>query len=295
MEIRLKPFLIILGVLLLSWAGSYLYYDYTKLEKPLFFKHYYDLSMDEDGYFQLYYAKDQYDDRRVISISFPEEPEVMMSVEEGHPYDVGKYKVQELFVKFHYPEFDREKVIHTNTLIVSYSDGFQETVDIGDLYITKFSNPDKRYIEFIAGGSGGNQDFYTVQAVEDFTLQTLSHAFERITNEHLVIEIDTDQTSIEKMDQRKKENQNRDINTDETFAVGKPGTLPMDIKQGDYLKIVSHFKKTNIAGYYLSFPLTARVNQDGKTSEMETSLIRYQPSWEQGTLKNYIKEMRDKE
>ncbi len=130
---------------------------YIKLDKPVFFQHYFDqgVYVDSDYYhgnsFNLGYITDAYDDRVVIDIGFPEEPELNIQASEygdinsfnwgseqnNTPGDIyGRYSVRSVYCKIiDLPEGkDLDGVVLTQANIL-FSDSSEMTVDIGEIHL----------------------------------------------------------------------------------------------------------------------------------------------------------------
>ncbi|WP_199613868.1 hypothetical protein [Paenibacillus alkalitolerans] len=179
-------------LIVLSWVGNLVYYQQLQLSKPLFMKHYYDITVLNGQTFGIYYLANKTLDIDVSHIELPEAPDARITTL-GHLKSEYTHQVlKEFNVAFHEgsQEAWREKgdvvITHIN---VYYTDGTSESVDIGEIHLRSPMNWSRKLEFQSGGGSSDGTGFYSQRALEDVMVTGIAHHFQQLLTDILQLEL----------------------------------------------------------------------------------------------------------
>jgi hypothetical protein len=199
--------IVILGVGILV-VGSLILMKYLKLEEPVFFDHYYDLMVydnqrPEERSFTLGYITNVQDSKTVVDITFPEYPDIYIQASEygythgfnwgnerssipGEVY--GRYSVRNVFCKIiSLPDTYLDSVL--TKAQVSFSDGSEKTVDIGEIHIYEYE-PNQPFLEFLSSsGSSGGSSTTSYKVLEDIKLVRIESTLLKQMGQRIKIDV----------------------------------------------------------------------------------------------------------
>tara|TARA_A100001015_G_C15043726_1_gene741770 strand:- start:1652 stop:2533 length:882 start_codon:yes stop_codon:yes gene_type:complete len=183
-----RLFLSILGSISTIAIIGFLFLSYIKLDEPLFFEQYYEQQVtvlsDGDldshgGEFELKYLTNAFEDKTVIHVEFPEEPDLAVQASE-YPIGIsanstpgktqGPYSVRTVYVQplelFGAEQFDQTTLTQAKLF---FSDNSSMTVDIGEVNFYTVS-PDQldteqlNYFSSTSTSEGDTSHFYEVKS-----------------------------------------------------------------------------------------------------------------------------------
>lgn len=148
-----KVALLTIGILL---GFSLIVISYLKLDKPIFFEHYYDLRSNigheeyEEIPFSIRYITNIDERSAVIDIEFPEYPQVIGQASEydymdsfnwgydsndtlGESY--GRYSLRTVYCSIISPQDNSYGDMIINEALISFDDGSKELIDLGELHL----------------------------------------------------------------------------------------------------------------------------------------------------------------
>ncbi|WP_080147259.1 hypothetical protein [Marinilactibacillus piezotolerans] len=190
MKVNNRLFLSTLGIISTIAIIGLLFLSYIKLDEPLFFEHYYeqqvtvlsDGDLDSHGEeFELKYLTNAFEDKTVIHVEFPEEPDLAVQASE-YPFGIspsstptpeetkGPYSVRTVYVQplelFGAEQFDQTTLTQVKLF---FSDNSSMTVDIGEVNFYTVS-PDQldteplNYFSSTSTSEGDTSHFYEVKS-----------------------------------------------------------------------------------------------------------------------------------
>lgn len=188
-----KVVLLISGVLMILGTG-FLYA--IRLDEPLFFHHYYDefIISDEEGMYhdssEFKYITNRYDERVIVGVSFPEQPDVWVQVAGFDDYNFfymdnhEVYQHEEIYGYYSVRKVNweivevPEEVNLNNTPITQveflFDDSSEMLVDIGEIYLSRMTS-DESVIQHVYGSSSTDGEIETRhQFIEDATVISVS-------------------------------------------------------------------------------------------------------------------------
>ncbi|SFK21906.1 hypothetical protein SAMN04488569_101624 [Marinilactibacillus piezotolerans] len=190
MKVNNRLFLSILGSISTIAIIGFLFLSYIKLDEPLFFEQYYEQQVtvlsDGDldshgGEFELKYLTNAFEDKTVIHVEFPEEPDLAFQASE-YPFGIspnstptpeetkGPYSVRTVYVQplelFGAEQFDQTTLTQVKLF---FSDNSSMTVDIGEVnfYTVSPDQLDTEPLNFFSSTStseGDTSHFYEVKS-----------------------------------------------------------------------------------------------------------------------------------
>ncbi|GAA0134315.1 hypothetical protein YSY43_11550 [Paenibacillus sp. YSY-4.3] len=159
-----------------SWVGNLLFYNASQLPEPVFLKHYFEVQGALGQMFELKYLENKAADRRVNGLYIKELPMSSVTIfpdqiQYNHQ-SMGTARVQ--FSEADLEELDRnsqsndeDDSITIQRVLVYYSDGSLEEVDVGEIHVIpdhsvadESSEPD-RPVSSSSSGSSSEQLGYT--------------------------------------------------------------------------------------------------------------------------------------
>lgn len=190
MKVNNRLFLSILGSISTIAIIGFLFLSYIKLDEPLFFEHYYEQQVtvlsdgdldSQGGEFELKYLTNAFEDKTVIHVEFPEEPDLVVQASE-YPFGIspsstptpeetkGPYSVRTVYVQplelFGAEQFDQTTLTQAKLF---FSDNSSKTVDIGEVnfYTVSPDQLDTEPLNFFSSTStseGDTSHFYEVKS-----------------------------------------------------------------------------------------------------------------------------------
>ncbi|MCZ0703058.1 hypothetical protein J2T56_001374 [Natronobacillus azotifigens] len=155
---------------------------HVRIEEPVFFDHYYDLSFisDSDSYqdipFELGYITNANDSRTVVEVSFPEHPDLYGMASEynmhgfGWGYEereqhgdiFGQYSVRTVYLQMRMYDIEEDRTITKAELY--FSDGSNMVVDIGQINLYKHEHSPNllKHMSGSASSAGTSESRYNV-------------------------------------------------------------------------------------------------------------------------------------
>lgn len=202
------------GILKLASALAVIGYAVTfivRLDAPVFFDHYYDVQIEEKDdrnsfFLKLKYITNQDDNREILDVSFPEQPDLFIgfsetgdtsmnyfdwSVSQTEPQreQYGHYSVRNLYIEA-VGNMDIEDLDGTNLTeaVIHYNDSSRVTVPIGKIDLLKH-NSQNEVIQFNSGTETDEvvSSSYTVH--EAVTLGALEFNGDEVVEDRMDIDI----------------------------------------------------------------------------------------------------------
>lgn len=190
---------------------GYIVTYFVRLDDPVFFDHYYDVQIEENDdsnrfFLKLKYITNQDDNREILDVSFPEQPDLFIgfsetgdtsmnyfdwSVSQIEPQreQYGRYSVRNLYIEA-VGNMDIEDIDGTNLTeaVIHYNDSSRVTAQIGKINLLKLNSQDE-VIRFNSGTETyeGVSSSYTVH--EAVTLSELVFNGSEVVEDRIDIDI----------------------------------------------------------------------------------------------------------
>ena len=169
-----------------------------RLKEPVFLTHYIDCRQCSAGKtIMLNYVTDKSDDRSVVSVSFPECPELTFDVFDSETDPKYRYhKMRRVLLQ---SKLDSEEALApaaATNAHVEFSDGTEGDFDIGQVIMENIPEPQERLVTAQNTGAnnvGNSTD--TMLALEDCTLTGITSAFDESCGAGVSITIDGGESS----------------------------------------------------------------------------------------------------
>lgn len=236
----------------------------SELENPVFLQHFYYFSNFDVGHdIRLKYISNKSDDRTIKNISFPQWEE--LKIKNVYNWDDFRYGIYDITTVCVEPILDGYSEIPEKTLTkatVKYSDGYEETVDIGKIILKKDA-PSKELLNFSSSYASSSGDSCTISTVsENCTLVDIYHAYKDDLNDEITIKIN-----------------------------GNNPSLPMQFYKGDIVKTETVFNTPSGLNRYNEYDINVELiinDENGDTSSKHLYNINYSPEFTQRTVKAYL-------
>lgn len=305
-----KKLFIILIIISISWIGNLIYYYSQQLSEPLFLNHYYELTLDTDTSFDIYYLINKSQD---IDLRWAEIPGIEDAQFDLLEHDVktfnhhmlkrGLFKIN--INVFKEMELEEDKYVF-NEIIAHFSNGETKRVDIGKVIIHKedYKNVESPIKGKSCGSSSTNKQYRLFEAEEPLRIMGFDYDLKEYLDGFLYISLDYPQSRTNKLAEfeGKGENQSTKYKEDveDLFSIDgvelREDLFPIKLNKGEDIIINNRFysKNNEDERLYNYYQIYARLRIETENDEVYTRdcEMHYNPYFDNSDIVTIIKERR---
>ncbi|WP_432664052.1 hypothetical protein R9X47_26420 [Wukongibacter baidiensis] len=305
-----KKIFIILILISISWIGNLIYYYSQQLSEPLFLNHYYEMTLDNDTSFDIYYLINKNKD---IDLRWAEIPGIEDVKFELLEYDVetfnhqmlkrGRFKIN--INAFKEVKLEEDKYIF-NEIIAHFSNDEVKRVDIGKVIIYKedSNNIESPIIGRSSGSSSTNRQYRLFEANKPLTIMGFDYDLKKYLDGFLYIFLDYPQSRSNKLTEVENKEKNDSTkykgDVEDLFSVDgvelRQELFPIKLNKEENIIINNRFysKDNEDERRYNYYQIYARLRVETEDGEeyIRDCEMHYNPYFDNSDIVSIIKERR---
>lgn len=286
---KIKPFWAILLVIVLIWAGNYIYAEKHKLKHPIFLNHYLDLNADYEQYIPFYFITNKEDTSFIQTVELgsirgmPDQFRGDNGIEEVGQF--GRYSLKRVYIQFNPEAY----------VTSSGTEKFDEmTVYFSEHHITNYPigqivfQPEKEGLNPLSfkSGSSGEHTETRLNVTEALTLESVSTAFDDLLQDRFHIKL---QNAISNETiQPKPVVENDEWNKVKGIDVRK-AKFPLHLDKSDWLTVKSYADPSLHAAMDVKINLYGTM-ETGEPFSGQVGHVQYEPYLTKDSIQQIIDE-----
>ncbi|KAB8125841.1 hypothetical protein F9U64_21545 [Gracilibacillus oryzae] len=296
-------------LIILSWAGNYLYYQSKQLDAPIFLTHYYEADNHENLQFTFFYLTNKSNPVDVqyaevagmelypvssqgFTVWHGDMPQVQYEQAYRHHY------LRSVTLKFPAMEMafidEQNEALSFSSMDVYFSDQTSLTADIGEVMIQPLQQGRDILHSTASGGSTNGRSFTSMTAEQALTITDISFPFDKVTDQ---VEVKIDHRSVreEQWNPSISSGSSNPLDGDWEHAPGKMiadnDLFPMSIAKNDSVRLLNYLNPDRRSYFEFGIYLNG-ITEDGKPFSAAARIID-RPYLDQAEVNEIIEERQE--
>ncbi|GKV64340.1 MULTISPECIES: hypothetical protein [unclassified Sporosarcina] len=270
---KMRPFWVIMTIILISWAANFAYAESKKLAHPIFVDHYIDVWWEQNPYFSIYYLANKEGRSTIQSVELgdwqgaPEHFGTDPEFEEVDQY--GRYSLRRVTLQMNQPPAVTEAQ-KFREITVNFTDGSTVQTEIGQITVLRPEFGAQPFTD--QSSASGEYEKTQLLPGEDVTIESVKTSFDDVLQNQFFIKLYMREHSLDQgaMPEGMSEYEEKSWQNVPGIDV-RTAQFPFDMEKGERLTI------TSAADLKLRGVLQMDIEVAGKTAANEpfTTIASY--------------------
>lgn len=286
---KIKPFWAILLVIVLMWAGNYIYAEKHKLKHPVFLNHYLDLNADYEQYIPFYFITNKEDASFIQTVELgsirgmPDQFRGDNGIEEMEQF--GRYSLKRVYIQFN-PEtyVTSSETKKFDKMTVYFSENHTTNYPIGRI-VFQPEKEERNPLSFKSGSSGEYTET-RLNVTEALALESVSTAFDDALQDRFHIKLQN--ANSNETVQPNPVIENAEWNK-ATGSDVREVNFPLHLDKSDWLTVKSYADPSLHAAMDVKINLSG-TTETGKPFTAQVGHLQYEPDLTKDSIQQIIDE-----